>query len=455
MVTLMEAGYDPRTAAQITIKALFDYSQSMTKLDRHWLVGMLLPFWAFQKNANRQVFNTLFSPWAAYRMMTVKRARERSSDLLTHVLYNTMVDDYGVDVESMSPELQDSYYSIIKAFEEAYGPDGPPEDHKRAMRMLLSGRAVDVEGGVYQEASAEIQRLRMVGSFADLAKFAPYTIAAPSKAARSSYMRDRTGFAAPFPRTEGVRAYNALLGDNHSYMELYWPDSTIEAGMKWHTQVAATMFLLAAKGASSTGFTDLEDGGIDEVGWLSVVKPIVDAERSPILGPFLAGEFTKPAPKRIAEVATPEGVKQVHPMLGKMMDDLYGTTFLRLPAVVDPFVVNEDGTLPTLTPEQTAEIRRLQEQYPDIGVLKKQRYYIPGGVWATAFENSPLGELNSLLLRLEDEPLESQGRQTIQGEILIWARKYAGVDVTLTAPSQAVKREEPKKKTTTAGTQTF
>lgn len=455
MVTLMEAGYDPRTAAQITIKALFDYSQSMTKLDRHWLVGMLLPFWAFQKNANRQVFNTLFSPWAAYRMMAVKRARERTSDLLTHVLYNTVADDYGVDVESMSPEMQDNYYSIIKAFEEAYGPDGPPEDHKRAMRMLLSGRAVDVEGGVYQEASAEIQRLRMVGSFADLAKFAPYTIAAPSKAARSAYMRDRTGFAVPFPRTEGVRAYNALLGDNHSYMELYWPDSTIEAGMKWHTQVAATMFLLAAKGASSTGFTDLEDGGIDEVGWMSVVKPIVDAERSPLLSPFLAEKFTRPPPKRIAEVATPEGVKQVHPMLGKMMDDLYGTTFLRLPAVVDPFVVNEDGTLPTLTPEQTAEIRRLQEQYPDVGVLKKQRYYIPGGVWATAFENSPLGELNSLLIRLEDEPLESQGRQTIQGEILIWARKYAGVDVTLTAPSQAVKREEPKKKTTTAGTQTF
>jgi hypothetical protein len=72
-----------------------------------------------------------------------------------------------------------------------------------------------------------------------------------------------------------------------------------------------------------------------------------------------------------------------------------------------------------------------------------------------AFENSPLGELNALLLRWEEEPLESQGRQTIQGKILIWSRKYAGVDVTLTAPSQAAKREEPRKKTETAGTKTF
>jgi hypothetical protein len=455
MVTLMEAGYDPRAAAQITVKALFDYSQSMTKLDRHWLVGLLLPFWAFQKNANQQVFNMLFSPWGGYRMMVVKRARERTSDLLGNIMYNTLVDDYGVDVESMPPELQDSYYATIKAFEEAFGPDGPPPEAKRAMRMLLSGRAIDVEGGVLMETSAEIQRLRSAGAFADLARFIPFTVAEPSKAGRSSIMRDRAGFPVPFPRSEGVRAYNALLGDNHSYMELYWPDSTIEAGMKWHTQVAATMFLLSAKGASSTGFTDIPDGGIDEVGWLSVIKPVVDAERSPVLGPLLAGEFTAPPPKRIAAAATPEAWMKVHPMLGKMLDDVYGTTFLRVPAVADPLLVDEDGNLPQLTPDQITEIKRLQEQYPDIGVLKNQRYYLPGGVWAMAFENSPLGELNALLLRWEEEPLESQGRQTIQGKILIWSRKYAGVDVTLTAPSQAAKREEPRKKTETAGTKTF
>lgn len=451
MVTLMEAGYDPRAAAQITVKALFDYSQSMTKLDRLWLVNLLLPFWAFQKNANQQVFNMLFSPWGGYRMMVVKRARERTSDLLGNIMYNTLVDDYGVDVESMPPELQDSYYATIKAFEEAFGPDGPPPEAKRAMRMLLSGRAIDVEDGVLMETSAEIQRLRSAGAFADLARFIPFTVAEPSKAGRSSIMRDRAGFPVPFPRSEGVRTYNALLGDNHSYMELYWPDSTIEAGMKWHTQVAATMFLLAAEGAAETGLTGLREGGIDEVTVQRVLQPIIDVERSPLIAPFLE----QPPPKRIAAAATPEAWMKVHPMLGKMLDDVYGTTFLRVPAVADPLLVDEDGNLPQLTPDQITEIKRLQEQYPDIGVLKNQRYYLPGGVWATAFENSPLGELNALLLRWEEEPLESQGRQTIQGKILIWSRKYAGVDVTLTAPSQAAKREEPRKKTETAGTKTF
>jgi len=284
-----------------------------------------------------------------------------------------------------------------------------------------------------------------------LARFIPFTVAEPSRASRSSIMRDRAGFPVPFPRSEGVRVYNALLGDNHSYMELYWPDSTIEAGMKWHTQVAATMFLLTAEGAAQTGLTGLREGGIEEVTVQRVLQPIIDVERSPLIAPFLE----QPPPKRIAEIATPEAWVNVHPMLGKTMDDLYGTTFLRVPATEDPLLVDEDGNLPQLTPEKIAEIQRLQEQYPDIGVLKKQRYYLPGGVWATAFENSPLGELNSLLLRWEEEPLESQGRKTIQGLILIWARKYAGVDVTLTAPSQAAKREEPRKKTETAGTKTF
>lgn len=453
MVTLMEAGYDPRTAARITTQALFNYSQSMTKADRSLLLGMFLPFWAFQKNANRQVFDLLFSPWGAYRMMAVKRMRERSADLATHIWYNTLVDEYGVDVESMPPELQDSYYAIVKSFEESYGEAGPTPEQKRALRMLLSGRAMDVEAGVAMMASADIQRLRNVGAFTEIERFAPFTIAEPSPTERTSIFRDRAGVALPFPRNEGVRIYNSLLGNNHAYMEIFWPDSTIEAGMKWHTQVAAAMILTTAKGADVFTPVDFTEGGIDEVAVMNVIKPILDPERAPIVSAVLAGEYMSPPPRRLAAAMSPEGVRMVHPMLGKMMDDLYGTSFLRVPAAVDPFLVNDDGTaIETLPEEVQAQIKRLQEQYPDAGTLRDQRYYIPGGVWATAFDTSPLGELNTLLLRWEREPLE---RNAIQGEITRWARAAVGADVTLTAPSRAVKYEEPKKKTTTAGTQTF
>jgi hypothetical protein len=451
MVTLMEFGYDPRVAARLTTQALFNYSQSMTKGDRAWYVGILLPFWAFQKNANRQVFDLMFSPWGAYRMMAIKRMRDRSADLLTNILYNTTVDDYGIDVDSMPPELQDSYYGIITAFEQSYGPNGPSPEQKRAMRYLLAGRAMDVEKGKLMMASAEIQRLRMAGGFADLQKFAPFSIPEPSASGRSGYVRDRSGVAVTFPRTEATRIYYSMLGDNHAYMELFWPESTIEAGMRWHTQVAATMLLTTAKGVDALTPVDLTPYGIDEVSILGVAKPILDPERSPVLGPLLAGEFTSPPPKRIAQAATPEVWTKVHPMLGKMMDDLYGTAFLRVPAIQDPLLADAEGRI-VVSPEQMEEIKRLQEQYPDVAVLKDQRYYVPGGVWATAFENSPLGELNSLLLRWEQEPLE---RADIRGEMLRWARAYAGADVLLTAPSRAVKFEEPKKKTETAGTKTF
>lgn len=451
MVTLMEFGYDPRSAARLTTQALFNYSQSMTKADRAWYVGILLPFWAFQKNANRQVFDLMFSPWGAYRMMAVKRMRDRSADLLTNILYNTTVDDYGIDVDSMPPNLQDSYYGIITAFEQSFGPNGPSPEQKRAMRYLLAGRAMDVEKSKLMMASAEIQRLRMAGGFADLQKFAPFSIPEPSASGRTSYVRDRSGVAVTFPRTEATRIYYSLLGDNHAYMELFWPESTIEAGMRWHTQVAAAMLLTTAKGVDALTPVDLTPYGIEEVSVQGVAKPVLDPERSPVLGPLLAGEFTSPPPKRIAQAATPEVWAKVHPMLGKMMDDLYGTSFLRVPAVMDPLLADAEGRI-VVSPEQMEEIKRLQEQYPDVAVLKDQRYYVPGGVWATAFENSPLGELNSLLLRWEQEPLE---RADIRGEMLRWARAYAGADVLLTAPSRAVKFEEPKKKTETAGTKTF
>jgi hypothetical protein len=386
-------------------------------------------------------------------MMAVKRMRERSADLATHIWYNTQVDEYGVDVESMPPELQDSYYAIVKSFEESYGEAGPTTEQKRALRMLLSGRAMDVEAGVTMMASADIQRLRNVGAFTEIERFAPYAVAEPSPTERTSIFRDRAGVALPFPRNEGVRIYNSLLGNNHAYMEIFWPDSTVEAGMKWHTQVAAAMILTTAKGADVFTPVDFTEGGIDEVAVMNVIKPILDPERAPIVSAVLAGEYMSPPPRRLAAAMSPEGVRMVHPMLGKMMDDLYGTSFLRVPAAVDPFLVNDDGTaIETLPEEVQAQIKRLQEQYPDAGTLRDQRYYIPGGVWATAFDTSPLGELNTLLLRWEREPLE---RNAIQGEITRWARAAVGADVTLTAPSRAVKYEEPKKKTTTAGTQTF
>ena len=66
-----------------------------------------------------------------------------------------------------------------------------------------------------------------------------------------------------------------------------------------------------------------------------------------------------------------------------------------------------------------------------------------------AFENTPfLGELNALLIRWEEEPLE---RMNLRGEILRLSRGALGLDVSMTASDRAARFEEPKKLRETKG----
>jgi hypothetical protein len=450
MVALMEAGHDPRTAARLTIDALYDYSQSMTKADRSLLVGIMFPFWAFQKNANAQVFNNLFSPWGAYRMMCIRRARERGTDLLTEVLYNEVAGEYGIDVESMPPELQDTYYSIVTAFENAYEGE-PPEEARRALRMLFAGRARDIEEGKLVELSPDLMMLRQSGAFAKVGEFAQYVVMRPSKANRPTWLRDRSGIAVPFPRTEAVRMYYRLLGDDHSYMELFIPESTIEAGLRHHTQLMASYLLLGSAPIDFLSGGMLTEAGLSEVKLTRVVAPVADPSRSPLIGPLLAdasSDFVPP--KKIAlDLSKPTAaLTKVHPMVGKMLDDMFGTAFLRVPTISDPFVVNPETGRLEVSEEEVRRIRELQKEYPNVGVLREERYYIPGGVWSTAFENSPLGELNALLLKWEESPAE---QADVRGEILQWARAYAGLDVEQITPSKVIRTEEPTKMKETKG----
>jgi hypothetical protein len=387
-------------------------------------------------------------------MMAIRRARERSADLLTAILYGEVSGEYEVDVESMPPDLQDSYYALITEFESAY--DGnPPEDAKRAMRFLLTGRGSGVEDGALYQMSPRLLQMRSEGLFSDAAKFAAYAQLRPSDASRVSYLRERAGFAVPFPRTEAVRLYYSLLGDNHAYMEVFLPESSVEAGLRHITQMAATYMVMGSFAADFFSGGALTAGGLREVKTMRVLEPVFDPERSPILGPLLADMSSDAMPpKRLAkELGTVvEGTQSVatkiHPFIGKLIDDMYGTTLLRTPADIDPFVVYE-GNLQQLSPEQQERIRAIQSEYPDAGKLRDQRYYIPGGIWSMAFENTPfLGELNALLIRYEEEPLE---RTNIRGEILALSRGVLGVDVSMTSPAKTVKFEEPRKLRETKG----
>jgi hypothetical protein len=455
MVTLMEQGFDPRVAARLTIDALYDYSQTMTKADRAWYVSVVFPFWAFQKNANQAVFNLAFSPLGAYRMMCIQRARMRGTELLTELLYNEVGDEYGVDVKSMPPELQQSYYSIITKVEQTY-PNGVPLDVKMAMRLLLSGRPGDIYGGTETGLSAAIRTMRESGAFGDLSVFEPFVAMRPEKSARSSYMRDRPGIAISPERNELTRFYYSLVGSNdHSYVELLLPESFIESGMRHISYVTAAYIVLAAKAGNKIGLVP-SDTGIEEVNWFTAVSPILDIERSPILGPilneYMSGGvgYPKRVDTRLANFATgtgkvlADGLTMVHPTLGKMVDDMFGTTFIRVPEVGDPIAMAvANGTdIREIAAERLEEIRQLQEKYPDSAILRQERRYLSPGLWSTIFENSPLGELNRWMLSMPATEMEKLSTSTY---MMSWARTVLGLDVVEVSGSRTARQEEPQK----------
>jgi len=177
-----------------------------------------------------------------------------------------------------------------------------------------------------------------------------------------------------------------------------------------------------------------------------------DPARSPFIGPVIADISEDYAPpKKIAKKleAGVAGVTKVHPLVGKMMDDAFGTTFLRVPELNDPFVIGAaNGDITNLTPAQIEQIKRLQAEYPDIGKLREERYYIQGGVWTHVFENSPFGELNAMLLNWEESPAE---RANIRGQILAWARATLGADVAEVSATKTMRAEEPTKMKETKG----
>jgi hypothetical protein len=228
-------------------------------------------------------------------------------------------------------------------------------------------------------------------------------------------------------------------------MELFIPESSTEAGLKHITQLLAAYVLIGSYPVDMLTGGKLSAEGFGEVKLKRVVEPLVDPAKSPVIGPLLAGSSADiMAPKRVAKAleAPAVALTQVHPSIGKWLDDTFGTTFIRVPAVGDPFVVNADTGRMEVSAEEVQRIKALQKEYPDVGVLKEQRYYIPGGFWSVAFENSPIGELNALLLKWEKQPLE---RATTEGEVLRWARAAAGFDVDVTSAQKTLSREEPTK----------
>jgi len=454
-VTLIEAGFDPRAACRLAVDGLYDYAQTMTKGDRNWLWGLLFPFWAFQKNANQQFVNTLFSPAGAYRMMALQRARDGSTELLTELYYGAVGGELGLDVSAMPQDMQDLYYAVMTEAHNVYG-DEIPAEARRALRMMLTNRISEVVDGQYVEIDERIMGKLRAGGVGGVSGvgMADYLLPEPSKSGLPSYVRERPGVALPQRRNALVRHYAALSGLNDEYFYLMLPSSSVEEAFKHIATMFGTAALISGKVAGIAPGTDLQAKGVEGTDILRAIQPVIDLERSPIAGPVIGMYADRGYPQRL------------HPFMASILQSMSNVPILRVPAAKDPFV---SGVLPMQAGDVDDEgkpldmakilgedyVRSVQELNSkdidprDLESAKKERYYLPPGGYSIAFENT-LGEFNKALLQY-DARFTEQGfkmgsekeKADALGKVLLTLRNLTGLDVITVSGTQTARMEEP------------
>jgi len=407
-------------------------------------------------------------------MMALVRAREGSAQLLQGLYYGYVGGELGIDVDSMPQDMQDLYYAIMTRAHEVYG-DTLPDDVRVGLRMIMTGRPNEVIEGKYFELDAELIRLMKSGGLLQGAGFGDYLLPTPGKAGLPSYVRDRFGAVLPQRRNAITQHYNALMGKNDDVLFIMLPESSVESAFKHVTSVLATGNLIASltvgAGLRGLGVEGVPGatimaggaGAMTATDVLQTLAPVIDLERSPLVGTGISMYAERGYPQRL------------DPRIASALQSLVGMPVLRVPAVADPF---QSGTLAATKEEFELRQRLADPNAPAIGqvnadgqptdiidmlgadyvrqvqqlnagdipadvlaVAKDERFYLPPGIISLAFENSPLGEINKELIRAETKPRE---RADALGKVAEFLRTYAsGVDVIEVSPSKTAQQEEP------------
>ena len=451
MITLMEAGIDPQTAAKISIDALYDYAGSMSKGDRNFLLNMFFPFWAFQKNANRQIFDAIFSPEGAYRLGVMRRAYDKGSELLSHLTYEAYVDEYGVATDSLPPELKDTYFAIKKGLLDTFGENGRiPAPVQEQIRMYIAMSQVKFTGGKALELDPDMEKLidKVVLDVTsplkaedgenlglDRRALASYYMAKPDRSSRPGWLRDQTAlvemiyppatYEPPEDFQNSTKVWNDLYRQRNPdapYFALFMPESTQAAAFKHFTYLLSVK-LLMAKEIEDMGdrwFTD-EDDGSDAISPINALNALLNPTRAPVLSDLAAtlgaGGATMP--------------KRVHP------DLVYYYEMIAL----DVLELDEKEDLNNMILDQQAaedageDVKALPRKSAGSEIRAGKKYYMMPGVGQLLFSNSPFGELNDLLLKMDKTgPEEAAG---LRGDIQRFARVATGLNTKDIAPERS------------------
>lgn len=272
-VSLVERGADPEEAAEGVVRALYDYKYSLSEGERTGLMRWLLPWWAWQKNAYRQMTDTLLSPMGAYKVKVMTTAPDSVAEWASWFGEERDVDPLGVRVGAMDEGHREAYHRLVQYLTDA-GLD--PEE----MRVALYEVAPlgSESGGIASWPGVDQQLLD------DYDAVAPYLVPPPGAVDVRSYEQSRPMVRAR-PSDDEVRALwespNARVADYYAYL---LPPSMAESYFNWAGAYAG-MVSAALGGAVDTAREGSLPGGKNV---LTMASQQVDPMRVPLAGLVLS-----------------------------------------------------------------------------------------------------------------------------------------------------------------------
>ena len=444
MMTLVEMGVGPRKAARLVIDGLYDYAGSMSKADRHFLVTIVFPFWAFQKNANRQLIDVIFSPRGAYRLGVLNRAYTKGADLASELLYEGIVDPLGINADGMDDTQREAYESLKAALSRDLGGiplSRLPAPYKRQLRMALTGRDVIYEDGMIyniddfglkmREDFGKQMRDAYPGLGGELEK---RYVEKPSRSSIARYAQNRTSVMVPNVMNEQNKIFYEMMdrqNPNRTFTSYVLPEQSYIASANFVSLVTLSSFALIDK-IKNVGPEEWFGGADDGADLFSVRYPIneiLQAERSLLVPDLLP----------LVDLNQDAIPYQVAPILAKKLDE-WGIPVLVVNPKEDPLNLKLTY-IESMKKLESGEITaQPDDPYLNGATLEPtMRYYIDGGVGALIFKHSIADELNGVLKKWAETPHEAVSG--LDGDLRKLARTWGLIDIYEFSPDRTAKGE--------------
>lgn len=298
-LTLLESGMKPDDAARGVREALYDYKNVLSEGDKNIVVKYLLPFWSWQKSANRQFIGAMFTPQGAYRIKKWNQAQKVAADWASSWAEDG--DDVGI-LAARIPEgdpARESYtkYKNYREAVEKVSPDTAPTARQWNALLWNGGENTDVSGGKgntsWMRASDVDPSLHLTQR--DVQLLQAYVTPWYSEAGMKAYLRDRPQVRVGARTYEGdvskrtdlsdaerqrvkLLSPTAGLPDTSAYWHLLVPPSGADGAISWGGNLVGAVLTQAVALGSSEA----------QPSALLVAQGAVDPFRAPQVGAVLS-----------------------------------------------------------------------------------------------------------------------------------------------------------------------